>query len=85
MGGSKLKAEMDVRNPASAILPIIRLVVTAGVAYLALSLLYANGYDVKKDSTTIAWILTALGGVDGVARWIANGEIVAANRARQDT
>lgn len=77
---TKLQTEMNYRDPTAAVWPIIRLVVTAGVAYMALSLLYANGYDVKKDSTTIAWILTALGGVDGVARWIANGEIVAANR-----
>lgn len=74
---TKVQIECNLRDPTAAIWPIIRLVVTAGIAYIALSTLYNHGFDFRKDGATIGLITTALGGVEGLKRWIATGEVVA--------
>lgn len=63
----------DFRNSSSPIWPIARLLTIAIVAATAFSVLYSHGYDIIKDSATLTLILAAVGGVDGIQRWIIRG------------
>ncbi len=73
----KIKVECNVKDPTAAIWPIVRLIVTAFVAWFGMSTFYSHGFDPQKDGATIALVLTALGGIDGLKRWVATGEVVA--------
>lgn len=74
----KIKTESNFRDPTAAVWPIVRLIVTAAIGYFALESFYDHGFDLRKDGATIGLILTSLGGLDAIKRWIANGEVVAA-------
>jgi len=65
--------QWSLRNNKSPAWPIIRLVTVAIVASTAFTVLYTHGYDVLKDSATLALILSVVGGVDGLQRWITRG------------
>lgn len=75
---TRLQKEVALSDPTAAIWPIIRLVVISVVALVAFHVFYANGFSPTKDGATLAALLTAIGGVDTVKRFIATGAVAAA-------
>lgn len=80
----QIKAESNFRDPTAAIWPIVRLIVIALIAYVALSTLYSHGFDFRKDGSTIGLVVAAAGGVDVIKRFIATGEVVASKPTNPD-